>query len=108
MRNSLRRAKKSGQRSDVIRSLAGQFHLLLRQYNKTSRLEQRLSGEEAVRRERKLCAERFSAFAKKILEGVSSPSTSGPAFDAQTAQEFFMDIYSSDNTDSSIPIGCLI
>ena len=100
MRNSLRRAKKSGQSSDVIRSLAGQFHLLLRQYNKTSRLEQRLSGEEAVRSERKQCA---SAFAKKILEEVSSPSTSGSAFDAQTAQEFFTDIYSSDNADFQHP-----
>ena len=97
LRNCLRLAKKSGLSSDVIRSLAGQFHQLLRQYNKTSRLEQRLSGEKAVRRERKQCVERFSAFAKKILEGVSSPSISGPAFDEQMAQEFFTDIYRSNN-----------
>ena len=51
-----RRAKKQGQDTKSLRSLANKFHLLLRQYKRISRAEKKRSSKQVAHNERLECA----------------------------------------------------
>jgi hypothetical protein len=103
LRNELRRAKKSGQSPDVISTIAQKFHQLLCQYSSASRADRRAAELQRARRERKECARNLNGFAREVLEGKKSNRDCEPAFDAQSAQEYFEKIYDSGEKEFSCP-----
>ena len=103
LRNDLRRARKDGQDTEAIRSLASKFHKLLCQYSAIKRDQHRASERDEAEKQRRECARDFPHFAKKILDDEGSRRNCEPQFDGKVAQRHFEEVYSAGSRSFSCP-----
>ena len=93
-RRDLRRARREGQDNLVIQEMPKQFHKLIRMYSKVQKVSLRSKANLEARKARRECAKSLWWFAAKILDDDGS-SNSTPAFNSNTAENFFTNAYSS-------------
>ena len=103
LRNELRKAKKSSQDTDSIRSIATKFHQLLRQYTVIKRAQHHSTESKEAEKQRKECASNFSRVAKEVLDDEGGCRECDPQFDEEVAQKHFEEVYSSGGNTFTCP-----
>lgn len=92
-KKTLRRARKDGLDQSTIKTIAREFHKLLRLHNKESRISAKCSARLEALKARSLCAKSFWCFAARILD--KEEDNISPTFTAKDA-EVFRSMYSSE------------
>ena len=96
LRNNLRRARRNGQSQEVIKEIARNFHQLLRQFSSANKAEQCGERRRRALGQSRKCARNFSGFVREVLDSDGIGCVSEPSFDAASAQDFFKNIYTSE------------
>ena len=103
LRSELRHAKRRGDDAEAISAVAVKFHQLIRQYSRVSRAERQSTHYLTALKQRRECARRFHSFAKEVLDGDGARGEIEPTFDADTAHNFFQEVYSSEPREFQQP-----
>ena len=93
-RQQLRKARRSSSDQQEIRELAKRFHHSLRQFSRARKAERKSLQECDQLKARKECATRFWKFAAQTLDDTQEDIQ--PAFDEDSAEEYFVSAYSSE------------
>ena len=85
-------AKRDGLDESTVRTVAQEFHRLLRLHSRESRLSAKSRAKMEALKARRLCAKSFWRFAAQILDG--DEASASPTFTADEAKSFFQEVYS--------------
>lgn len=100
-RKKMRQAKRDGLDENTVRTVAQEFHRLLRLHSKESRLSAGSRAKMETLKARRLCAKSFWRFAAQILE--EEESNVNPDFTADKAETFFRGVYSCEPREFARP-----
>ena len=92
-RKQMRKASREGCGENTIRTLANEFHKLLRLHSKEKKAQLKSRVRMEALKARKECAKAFWRFAAKILDDEGENSAT-PTFSAEAAESHFRKIYS--------------
>ena len=100
-RRELRKAKKDGLDEATMRTVAKEFHRLLRLHSKESKLSNKSKANMEARKARSDCAKAFWRFASRLLD--EDEVNVSPAFSVDDAESFFKKVYSCNPKPFSRP-----
>ncbi len=101
-RKRMRKARREGCDEATIRTIAKEFHKLLRLHSKEKKGQVKTKAKIEALKARKECARNFWRFAAKILDDDES-NDAKPTFSAETAESYFTKVYSCDPKTFSRP-----
>ena len=94
VKKRLRRLRREGNSAEEVKTLAYEFHHLIRKHSKLSRKEKKAERQMNQNQQRKECHRNPHAFAKKILNDDGHTSIQ-PSFSKHEAESFFTSTYSA-------------